>query len=115
MSREANERRMRTLVARWRKEGGSAASFAARHRLSPTKFGYWRRRHQRLSCRAKTTAEAGERIEFRPLHLVGPAAPTRALLEIALPGGERVLVHEGATTELVAAAVTAARASGTQC
>lgn len=102
MSRLTNERRMRALVARWRTEGGSAASFAVRHGVSPTKFGYWRRRGERQ--------EGDEAFGFRPVQLVDAALPLRPLVEITLVGGERVVVHEGASFGLLTAVVSALRA-----
>ncbi len=101
MSRLANEGQMRAMVARWRVEGGSAVSFAIRHRISPAKFGYWRRRVERRG--------ASEGIEFRPVQVIDAALPSRPLLEIMLVGGERVVVHEGASAELVTAAVSVLR------
>lgn len=103
MSRLANARRMRALVARWRGKG-SAASFATRHGVSATKFGYWRRR----LCGERDTPKA-EAIDFQPVHLVGAAGGT-APIEIAFTGGERVLVHEGASAEALAMVVGALRA-----
>jgi hypothetical protein len=105
MSRQANERRMRELVARWQGEGGSATTFAAKHGVSPTKFGYWRR----LLSGGGREVKA-EPIEFHPVRLVGPMGGSPAALEITFVGGERVLVHEGASAEALAMVVAALRA-----
>jgi hypothetical protein len=101
MSRQANAVRMRTLVGRWRKEGGSGAAFAARHGVSAAKFGYWRRL---LAGRGKLDGEALP-VEFQPVRLVGASA----MLEIAFATGERVLVHEGVSMVTLTAAITALR------
>lgn len=104
MSRRANAVRMRALVGRWRKQGGSGASFAARHGVSATKFGYWRR------LLAGPGGLEGERrkapaVEFQPMRLVGASAA----LEIAFATGERMLVHEGVSAATLTAAVSALR------
>jgi hypothetical protein len=104
MSKQANERRMRALVARWRDEGGSGASFARRSGISATKFGYW--------CRLVTREQrkpAARPMGFAPVRLVGPALGSTPL-EIAFVSGERVLVREGASAETLAAVVAALRA-----
>lgn len=73
--------------------------------MSPTKFGYWRRR---LAGGRRGTTKA-EPIDSQPLRLVGAAA-VRAPLEIAFASGERVLVHEGASAEALAMVVGTLRA-----
>jgi hypothetical protein len=105
MSRQANARRMQELVARWRSRGGSAVAFATKHGVSEAKFGYWRRR---LDGRHRSPTAEG--IEFQPIRLVEPASAGLAALEIAFAGGERVLVHDGASVETLARVVTALRA-----
>lgn len=102
MSREANAVRMRALVGRWRKEGGSGAAFAGRHGVSATKFGYWRRL---LAGQARLDAETPPPVEFQPVRLVGASA----VLEIALATGERILVPEGVSAATLSAAVSALR------
>lgn len=112
MSRQANERRMRALVMRWREEGGiSAAAFAAKHGVSVAKFGYWRRRLAAVAGAAtpKRRERSAPQVEFRPVQVLPAAAFGGATVEIALAGGERVLVHHGASGEMVSAVLSALR------
>ena len=104
MSRQANAVRMRALVGRWRKEGGSGAAFAARHGVSATKFGYWRRL---LAGQGSVDGEEARRspVDFQPVRLVGGSAG----LKIAFATGERMMVHEGVSAATLTAAVTALR------
>lgn len=112
MTRQANERRMRTLVARWRSsEGLGPAAFARRHGLSIAKFGYWRRRLQQpeptqAAAPVEASADRAEpAVEFRPVHLF----EAEARLEVVLATGDRFLVPETASAGLLAAVVAALR------
>ena len=104
MSRQANAVRMRVLVGRWRKEGGSGAAFGARHGISAAKFGYWRRL---LAGQGTLDGErpSAPQVEFQPVRLVGASA----VLEIAFATGERILVPEGVSAATLSAAVSALR------
>jgi hypothetical protein len=95
---------MRALVQRWRREGGSGAAFAARHGVSATKFGYWRRL---LAGQGTVDVETPSTppVEFQPMRLVGVSA----VLEIAFVTGERMVVHEGVSAATLTAAVSALR------
>jgi hypothetical protein len=97
---------MRALVAEWRRVGGSAAAFAAKHGVSAVKFGYWRRR----AAGGRGAAKA-EPIDFRAVRLVGAeSASAAAPVEISFATGERVLIQECASVEILGRVVSTLRA-----
>jgi transposase-like protein len=95
--------RMARLVARWRESGESRSSFARRHHVPAWTFWYWCRK---LSD--NPSSESGEGpATFVPVRV---AADTDAsVIEIVLPGGERLQVRAGAPAELVRVILTALR------
>ena len=96
--------RMARLVARWRESGESQASFARRHRIPGWTFWYWCRKLSTEPTESDDTPSP----TFVPVHLaVERDAP---VIEIVLPGGERLHVGSGASADLVRAVVTALRA-----
>jgi hypothetical protein len=98
--------RMTALVAQWRREGGAAMAFAARHGITRAKFEYWKRR---VSPSAGESACASvSAVEFRPVRLVGASAE-RGDLEVALATGDRVVVHAGASADMVWSVIRALR------
>jgi hypothetical protein len=95
--------RMKRLVAQWRASGESRASFARRRHIPPWTFWYWCRKLAAEPTESDDTPSA----TFVPVHLaVERDAP---VIEIVLPGGERLHIRTGASADLVRAAVTALR------
>ena len=95
--------RMTRLVAQWRASGESRASFARRHHIPPWTFWYWCRKLSTEPTESDDTPSP----TFVPVHLaVERDAP---VIEIVLPGGERLHIRTGASADLVRAAVTALR------
>ena len=95
--------RMARLVAQWRRSGESQASFARRHHIPGWTFWYW--------CRKLSGDPALERRvtpTFVPVQVATDSAAP--VIEIVLPGGERLHVGSGASADLVRAVVTALRA-----
>lgn len=108
------------LVAKWRRSGLSAATFANRHGISQWALYWWarqagaraiRRRPQRQSVRRSPTAGASS---FIPVRLVGdehsdPPAPGEGIVEIRLRGGDVIRVVGEVGADRLRAAVTAVR------
>jgi transposase-like protein len=104
MAGKQSAARMARLVARWRESGESRSSFARRHHVPAWTFWYWCRK---LSD--NPPSESGEALSatFVPLRV---AADTDAsIVEVVLPGGERLQVRAGAPAELVRVILTALR------
>ncbi len=117
----AREREQRKrLVAKWRRSGLSAATFADRHGVSQWALYWWarragaaveRRRPQRRSVRGSTTTEAPG---FIPVRLLAdehsePPVPAEGTVEIRLRSGDVVRVVGEVSAERLRAVVTAVR------
>jgi hypothetical protein len=98
---------MRALVERWRRSGETAAAFCRRQGIHPQKLSYWKRalglggplvRRRRVTQRAPG---------FVPVQLLGGVAMGQ--LEILLAGGDRVVLQEGVSRELLRDALMALR------
>ena len=80
-------------VARWEASGLSAAAFAERERLDRKRLVWWRWKLQTTSSQAPGLA-----LDFLPVQVVAPAAPTSsggAPIEIALSNGRVIRVPAG--------------------
>jgi hypothetical protein len=95
---------MARLVAQWRTSGESGASFARRHRIPAWTFWYWRRKLSRTPAVALTPAPT-----FVPIQVTAEQA--EPVMEIRFGSGERLQVREGASADLVRAAVSALRST----
>jgi transposase-like protein len=95
---------MARLVARWRTSGESRSSFARRYHVPAWTFWYWCRK---LSDNPPSESGAAPPATFVPVRV---AADTDAIVvEIVLPGGERLQIRSAAPAELVRAVLTALR------
>ena len=103
MDRDETRRRMTRLVQRWHASTETQAEFADRHQLSLAKFRYWIRRVGARDSRAAVT--------FAPVAVVASAAADPGVVELVLPRGERVIVREGVSVDLIRTVVAALRAS----
>lgn len=96
---------MARLVAQWQKSGESQASFARRHRIPGWTFWYWCRK---LADAPETDHESTPTATFVPVHVA--AEPATPVVDIVLPGGERLQVRPGTSADLLRAVVMALRA-----
>lgn len=97
---------MATLVRQWETSGEPRRAFARRHGVTVSQFDYWKRQVRRA-------ATATEAVRFAPVQVVerGPERRDGTCLELVLPGGERVIIHDGVSVDLVRTVVTALRSS----
>ena len=97
--------RMLALVRRWETSGETRRAFAQRHGVTLSCFDYWRR--QALDARQE------QPVGFAPVRVMSEEArPTAAgVLELVFASGERLVICEGASGELVQQIVAAVRAS----
>jgi len=102
MARErANRERMRTMVERWQRSGLSAAGFCRREGIQARRLSYWKRvLGVRPGRRASQTRLA-------PVQVVDLGLA--ASIEVVLGGGERLVVREGVSPELLREVLTALR------
>ena len=92
--RVANRARMEGLVERWRRSGQSVSAFCRKQRISRDKLVYWRRR-------LAGGGAAGEGTELAPVRLIRSGPVDDGRLEIVLGTGDRLLVREGISPELL--------------
>jgi hypothetical protein len=100
--------RMRALVERWRRSGETAAAFCRRQRIHPQKLSYWKRVLGLTGPVVKRRRVSGRAPGFVPVRLLGGGVAT-GHLEILLAGGDRVVLHEGVSRELMRDALIALR------
>ena len=96
--------RMARLVAQWRKSGESGAGFARRRQVPAWTFWYWQRKLSQTPAAPATPTPT-----FVPVQLTTERA--EPVIEIVFGGGERLRVCEGASADLVRAAVAALRST----
>lgn len=102
MARITSRKRMERVLARWGRSGLSAAAFCRREGIKPQKLSYWKRAlgfSEPIVRRRRAPRPVG----FVPVQLVDSAdgVATAGGLEIALAGGDRLLVREGVSRELL--------------
>jgi transposase-like protein len=104
MAGKRSPARMARLVARWRESGESCSSFARRHHVPVWTFWYWCRK---LSDDSPSRSDEAPSATFVPVRI---AADTDAnVVELVLPGGERLQIRASAPAELVRVILTALR------
>lgn len=98
--------RMRTLVARWQRSGQSGAAFCRRHGINPQKLSYWKRALG-LAEPPVRRRRAAKPVGFVPVRLVDSpvGSTTTGGLEIALASGDRLMVGQGVSRELLRDAI----------
>ena len=108
MARIGRRQRMRVLVERWRRSGEPAAAFCRREGVHPQRLSYWKRalgfagpviRRRRMPRRAPSLV---------PVQVLGGSGTTGSL-EILLASGDRVVLREGVSLELLRNALTVLR------
>jgi hypothetical protein len=91
---------MTALVRQWEQSTETRERFARRHGLTLASFEYWKRR-----VRRKAVAT------FAPVQVVADhTVPATHTIEVVLAGGERLLIREGVSSDLLRTVVTAFRA-----
>jgi hypothetical protein len=96
---------MAALVRAWETSGETRDAFARRHGLTVWQLDYWKRQVRRAS---PTNAA----VSFAPVRvLTDMARPTGDGVEVVLATGERIVVHAGASVDLLRTVLAALRAS----
>jgi hypothetical protein len=91
---------MSRLIDEWRTSGRTATAFAAENGITRAKFEYWK---ARLGVREGT----GRRVPgFVPVQLVGEG---RAGCEVVLANGNRLVIREAVSLELLQGLIGALR------
>jgi hypothetical protein len=103
MARITRRREMEGALARWRRSGLSAAAFCRREGLAPQVLSYWKRALARPTEAVVCRRGAVRPVGLVPVRLVGSAegVVTAGGLEIVLASGDRLLVREGVSRELL--------------
>lgn len=106
MARIRTRERMAILLRRWQRSGQTAAAFCRRHGIKPQRLSYWKR-VLGLAGPVVPRGSRRARSRFVPVRLVeaGGAAP----VEILLASGDRLVVHDGSSLELLRRAVAILR------
>jgi len=94
---------MERLVRRWRASGKSLSGFARQQGISRDKLHYWSRKL------AEALRDRAGEPDLIPVRLVGGSEGRPAAVEVVLASGDRMLVREGASPELVQAVFVALR------
>jgi hypothetical protein len=92
---------MRRVLARWRRSGVSAAAFCRGHGIKPQKLSYWKRALG--AGRVARRPRDARPVDFVPVRLLDSMAGAAASegLEITLATGERLVVRDGVSRELL--------------
>jgi hypothetical protein len=91
---------MLRLIERWRSSGRTAVAFATEHGITRAKFEYWKRRLGVPGRKGRRLPGPG----FVPVRLVGSAEPA-ATLEVVLARGDRLIIREAISAELLRAVI----------
>ncbi len=102
MRREDIRRQMTALVRGWEASGETQAVFAERQGVSQGKLRYWLQR---------ATRPHAEPVSFTPVDVHHAWRPEAGTIEVSLATGERVVITDGASTDLVRAVVAGLRAT----
>jgi hypothetical protein len=100
MASITKRREMGRALARWRRSGLSAAEFCRREGIVPQTLSYWKR----VLGPAKGVVRrrrAARPVGFVPARVVDSGAGVAGGLEIALASGDRLVVREGVSRELL--------------
>lgn len=104
MARErASRERMQTTVKRWQVSGLSAAGFCRREGIRAQRLSYWKR------VLGVKTGPRARRTRLAPMQVVDLGLAAAASIEVMLGGGERVVVRDGVSPELLREVLTALR------
>ena len=106
MARIEARERMARLLRRWQRSGETAAAFCRRHGIKPQRLSYWKRvlGLAEPAVARRSSRKAGR---FVPVRLVGSGGAV--LLEIQLASGDRLMLQENSSLELLRQAVAVLR------
>lgn len=97
MKRErASRDRMCATVERWQRSGLSAAGFCRREGIRAQRLSYWKR-----VLGVKAVRNVVNRARLAPVQVVDLGLGAGASIEVVLGGGERLVVREGVSPELL--------------
>lgn len=104
MARERMRRRMAALVRTWETSGEARDVFARRHGLTVSQWDYWKRQVRRA-----VSDDAA--VSFTPVRVLADVArPAGDGVEVVLPSGERIVVRDGTSGDLLRTVLAALRA-----
>jgi hypothetical protein len=98
------QRKMTALVRQWEQSTDTRERFARRHGLTLASFEYWKRRVRREATAAAVPTFAAVQV------VADHAVPAAHTIDVVLTGGERLIIHEGVSSDLLRTVVTAFRA-----
>ena len=105
MTRDRTRRRMQRLVQQWEASDETRKAFARRHGLTVSQLDYWKRH---VPPRPSTDVSPA----FAPVRVLADGeAAVGGTMELVLTSGERLIVRDGMSTELVRTVVSALRTS----
>jgi len=87
---------MQAWVERWEGSGLSAARFCRRHGIAEQRLSYWRRAVRRRSQGSKERSGGPGLVPVRVVDLGGSGS-----LEVLLSSGDRLVLREGVSMELL--------------
>lgn len=101
----ASRERMQAMVERWRRSGLSAAGFCRREGIQAQRLSYWKR------VLGLTTAQrrGGHRARLTPVQVVDLGLASAASIEVVLSGGDRLVVGDGVSPDLLREVLVALR------
>jgi hypothetical protein len=94
--------RMSRLIEGWKSSGQSATLFAAEHGVTRAKFEYWKGRLKGPGENRKALSAPS----FVPVQVIGTGAGP---LEVVLSSGDRLLIHDGCSVEILREVLRALR------
>jgi transposase-like protein len=102
MSRKRSSReQMQSWVARFERSGLSAARFCERHGIRAERLSYWRRVAGQASVPGPRESRS-PRVQLTPVRVLDLASPSsQGDLEVQLASGDRLLIREGVSSELL--------------
>ena len=96
---------MAALVRAWETSGETREAFARRHGLTRWQLDYWKRQVRQATSDTAT-------VSFAPVRVLADVPrPAGDGVEVVLGSGERIVVHAGASVDLLRTVLTALRAS----
>jgi hypothetical protein len=101
-----NRLEMAAWVRRWEGSGLSAAGFCRRHRIPAQRLSYWRRMAGGSRLEKKGRGDEGS--AFVPVQVVDLGAGNGSL-EVVLVGGDRLVLQEGVSVDLLRSTVAVLR------
>ncbi|MGH9384257.1 MAG: IS66 family insertion sequence element accessory protein TnpA [Vicinamibacterales bacterium] len=105
MTRDRTRRKMQALVRQWEASDEPRQAFAQRHGLTVSQFDYWKRLVRQILLSESLPAFAPVRV------LTDRDTAVGGTMEWVLTSGERLIIRDSLSPELVRTVVSALRAS----